>query len=486
METRTVARLKKTRKTIVPSDKPRTKSARATMLMQHELRKMQVNLFRRCKRWVKESLEKVGQEQLAPTQREPLHAEQQAEHMDVGPDQPTIQEESPSNDGMDASGMELGDHQSAGDTTTESLLGSVTLRTPIQPVTIPTIPTAQATVVPATLPMIGNVAAATTLLTPVPLEVPATTPATWTVEQLKEWIIARDRPAPAGESADQRALRTVKLDDYDGRDKMKLATWVWRITQAIEGFDLTVQGRLAIARAHLKGPAELWYMQLDKESKAPTTVEDLLVRMRERFIPTSSEDDARSKLDMLTCRTETGISEYISKFEALRDQIPKVCPAQELWSFKKGLRLLKDLQMNLAMCTDLASAYKIAREREHVAKEYKGGSLDTETRKPIRDKRKGEDQGRHDGHKRGRGKHHGHNDGRQPRDEHRDGQKRQDERPKDQHKGWHNGSNRGHDRGYDRGRGGHHGGQRGGHGQGQRGGGNPNGGHQGGKPHDTK
>ena len=177
---------------------------------------------------------------------------------------------------------------------------------------------------------------------------------------------------PTGATPDEsKTIRAVHLDDYEGKEKLKLLVWKHRLHSTFTAYAVPASRHLALACAHLKGPAEQWYMQQVLADKQPTSLEELFSQLQERFVPVASEDDVRYKIDTLMCKSDGDISDYINKFEALRIQLPARDKLDTVWAFKKGLRRLTELKLSLAAIHDLEKAYLMAREREFAHRQNK-------------------------------------------------------------------------------------------------------------------
>ena len=171
-------------------------------------------------------------------------------------------------------------------------------------------------------------------------------------------------------NAELRVIRSLKLDEYNGREeKGKLQTWKFRLTRTFEHYRVKAEWQLGIAADLLKGVAEQWYMRLVEDGTAPTTITQLYEMLQQRFVPQAAEDEARGKLHALHCQSESQISDYIQRFEALTAAIPTSDLADRKWRFRWGLRKFPDLFVTLNKSPDIGAAIQAARDYEQARKD---------------------------------------------------------------------------------------------------------------------
>ena len=194
-----------------------------------------------------------------------------------------------------------------------------------------------------------------------------------------------------------RVMRSLKLEEYNGREeKGKLQTWKFRLTRTFERYQVKPEWQIGIAVDLLKGVAEQWYMRLVEDGTAPTSVTQLYEMLHQRFVPQAAEDEARGKLHALTCKSESQISDYIQKFEALTAVIPTSDLADRKWRFRWGLCKFPDLYVTLNKAPDIGAAIQAARDYEQARKDSQR-HVDGQSRphsKHITSHREGGDQPR--------------------------------------------------------------------------------------------
>ena len=196
-----------------------------------------------------------------------------------------------------------------------------------------------------------------------------------TAEQVAALLAAftRGSKKPADEKSSDRseimALQKIRVDTFDGRDKAKLQTWKYRLEEAFQLYDISEANQLRMAQNFLRGPAERWHMRLKVEGKIAKSLAEFFQTLEEHFFPTASMDDLREKIYDVKCHSERSISDYITRFETLKLQIPEFTEAHFIWLFKRGLRELEELNMNLSSVRTLEEAYTMARGREIARKQ---------------------------------------------------------------------------------------------------------------------
>lgn len=122
---------------------------------------------------------------------------------------------------------------------------------------------------------------------------------------------------------------------YDGAPAL-FDDWISSLDQHISYYQLGTEAEhIALAAAHLKGPARDWFAHLG--GAAPTTWVQFVAALRARFQPVTTEEIARAQLHELV-QGRSSINDYVASFRRLIIAIPSMDAATQMFQFLHGLK----------------------------------------------------------------------------------------------------------------------------------------------------
>jgi hypothetical protein len=122
---------------------------------------------------------------------------------------------------------------------------------------------------------------------------------------------------------------------------MALDDWLRAMHQQFEWYRyVAAEEQVAMAAAHLRGPALDWWATLTEEARVElrTSLARFEAALRKRFQPVNSAMLARHALDSLQQGTKQSVHEHIAAFRRLLSAVPDMSEADRVHRFTKSLR----------------------------------------------------------------------------------------------------------------------------------------------------
>lgn len=172
-----------------------------------------------------------------------------------------------------------------------------------------------------------------------------------TVAQLK----AQQQPAPRSAALPKLAPPA----SYSGRGTPTLEAFKREVTAHCEWYGLETDAlKVRYASMFLKDAAADWWSSVDQATSVAWA--DFFARLEARFVPITSAETARTKLDALAQGPKQSVHDYIMAFRALLVHLPNMDEGDRLHRFLRGLRASTAAQLRIQGVTTLDKAIDMA------------------------------------------------------------------------------------------------------------------------------
>jgi Retrotransposon gag protein len=184
--------------------------------------------------------------------------------------------------------------------------------------------------------------------------------------------------AESGNVHDNRSLawKLPKPEKYLGaRDAIVLGTWLTRMKNYLEMYQIAPHMRVTLAAEWLAGPAYMWYIAVSPTWIFPegyTSWEFFEAALRSNFLPSNIEHHYWNRWNGL--RQFTSADEYVSLFRQIRLFV-RVNDETAFDKFMRGLKPRIQEHLTLHQVKDLDTAMTLATAYDDISRQFNYGTV---------------------------------------------------------------------------------------------------------------